>query len=241
MIRGMALGLSLLAGYAANAGAAETECRVLGTTTFEVGKTVCMSVRDTWLVCTGDTAETGGGSWKDTGVPCKEPQPQSPADYRPMPAEPQPAPHPNEVKRVIDLFRGVLFRCWPSANLSWSPDACDKITAEFASEAKAAGIVIVVLDPTDDAAAKARKAEAAGFKLDEAMVWSVRLQATDTGDAVLSQEINGVMEVVPGIYNWRSLMLVSDAYLRPATAGQALAEVKADFAGQIRYLTTNVR
>jgi hypothetical protein len=243
MMQRVLLLASLLAAlWSAGASAAETSCRVLGTTTFEVGKSVCMlSIRDNWLVCTGDTSPTGGGSWKDSGVPCKEQPPKSPADYRPIPPSPHPSSPPAEVKRVIDMFRGIVFRCQPSVNLSWSTDACDKITAEFTSEAKTAGIVIVVLDPADDDDAAAKKTEAAGFKPDDAVDWTVMLHATTTGGAVLSQEINGVMEVVPGIYNRRSLLLVSDAYLHPETAVQALAEVKADFGGQIQYFISEVK
>jgi hypothetical protein len=226
----------LALGWAAAASAAETACRVVGNMTFDVGKTVCIvSLRDTWLACTGATAPSGGGAWKDTGVPCNQPQPKGPADYRPVPEGPQPPAPPAEAKRLIDKFRGIVFRCDPGTHLSWSVDACARITAEFVNEAKAAGITVVAVEAADDDAAKAKKAEAVGLKLNEAIDWVVTLRATDTGGAIFKEDINGVMEVVPGIYDWKPLLLASDAY--PATAAQALAEAKTDFAGELEYLT----
>src|SRR6516165_2133742 len=136
----------LMIGWAGSAGAGETACRVLGTITFEVGKTVCIpGMRKDWLVCTDRSAPTGGGSWKDTGVPCREPQPHRPRDYRQVAEGPHPAPAPAEVKRVIDLFRGVVFRCVPSAGLDWTTGACKSITDEFVSEVKVARLATVVM------------------------------------------------------------------------------------------------
>src|SRR5579862_5006242 len=221
MRRPLALGVCVLAlGWAAAASAAESACRVIGTMKFDVGKTVCIpSARDTWLVCTAASAPSGGGAWKDTGVPCNQAQPKSPADYRVVPDGPHPSAPPVEGKRVIDMFRGIVFRCLPSTHLSWSGDACARITGELVD------------------AAKAKKAEAAGLKLDEAIDWAVLLRATDTGGAIFKQDINGVIEVVPGIYDRRPLLLASDAYLNPAGVEQALAEAKTDFAGDFQYLT----
>jgi hypothetical protein len=234
---GLFLGL-LVAGWAAEAGAAETACRVLGTTKFDVGTTVCiLSAGSDWLVCTAATARSGGGAWKDTGVPCKERQPKTPADYRPVPEGPHPVAPLAEAKHLIDLYRGIVFQCRPSTYFSWSPDACTRITAVFVDDAKAAGITVVVVDPADDDAAKAKKAEAAGMTLDQAVDWSVRLGATNTGSATFEQDINGVLEVVPGIYNWRPLLIASGNYLDPATAAQALAEAKNDFPSEIKYFT----
>lgn len=235
----LSLCVCLLAiGWAAAANAAETACRVIGTMKFDVGKTVCIpSARATWLVCTDASAPSGGGAWKDTGVPCNQGQPKSPADYRVVPDGPHPLAPPVEAKRVIDKFRGIVFRCLPSTHLSWSADACTRITAEFVKATKSAGVSIVVIDALDDEAAKAKKAEAAGLKLDEVIDWAVLLRATDTGGAIFKQDINGVVEVVPGIYDWRPLLLASDAYLHPATAERALAEAKTDFEGDLQYLT----
>jgi hypothetical protein len=235
----LALCVCLLAlGWTAAASAAETACRVVGTMKFEVGKTVCIpSARDTWLVCTDVSTRPGGGAWKDTGVPCNQTQPKSPADYRAVPEGPHPTATPVEAKRVIDMFRGIVFRCLPSTHLSWSADACARITAELVNAAKSAGVSVVVIDALDDEAAKAKKAEAEGLKLDDAIDWVVLLRATDTGGAIFKQDINGVTEVVSGIYDRRPLLLASDAYLQPATAEQALAEAKTDFAGDFQYLT----
>jgi hypothetical protein len=224
--------------WAAAAGAAETACRVAGTMKFDVGKTACiLKAGNTWLVCTDATAPTGGGAWKDTGVPCKEPPPKSPADYRPVPERPYPSAPPVEVKRLIDIFRGVVFRCLPSRYLSWSTDACTKITAEFSEQTKTLGLTVVLADAADDDAARAKKAAAAGLKFDQAVDWWVKLSATDTDGAVFKQDVWGVLEIVPGIYDWRPLVLASDADLHPATAAQALAEAKVDIAGIIQYLT----
>jgi hypothetical protein len=224
--------------WATTASTAETACRVLGTTKFDVGKTVCiLTASSNWLVCTDATARSGGGAWKDTGVPCKERQPQSPADYRPVPEGPHAVAPLAQAKHLIDLYRGIVFQCRPSKYFSWSPDACTRITAEFVSEAKAANITVVVVDAADDDAAKAKKAEAAGMKLDEAVDWAVKLGATDTGSATYEEEINGVLEVVPGIYNWRPLLIASGTYLHPATAAQALAEAKTDFPAELKYFT----
>jgi hypothetical protein len=233
------LGVFLLAlGWAGAAGAAETSCRVLGTTKFDVGKTVCiLSTGTTWLVCTDVTARSGGGAWKDTGVPCKEPQPKTPADYRPVPEAPHPVAPLTTVKRLIDLYRGIVFQCRPSKYLSWSPGACTRIAEEFVGDAKAEGITVVVIDAADDDDAKAKKAEAAGMRLDEAVDWVVKLGATDAGTATFEEEINGVLEVVPGIYNWRPLLIASGAYLHPSTADQALAEAKTDLPAEIKYFT----
>ena len=239
MRRRLALGVWLFAlGWAAAASAAQTECRVIGTMKFGVGKTVCIpTVRDTWLVCTEASAPSGGGAWKDTGVPCNQAQPKTPADYRALPEGPHRSAPPVEGKRVIDMFRGIVFRCLPSTHLSWSADACARITAELVNAAKSVGVSVVVVDALDDEAAKAKKAEAAGLKLDEAIDWAVLLRATDAGEAIFAQDIKGVMEVLPGIYDRRPLLLVSDAYLHPGTAEQALAEAKTDFAGDFQYLT----
>lgn len=235
----LALGVCVAAfSWTAAASAAETACRVVGTMKFDVGKTVCIpSARSTWLVCTDASAGSGGGAWKDTGVPCSQPQPRSPADYRAVPEGPHPSAPPVGGKRVIDLYRGIVFRCLPSANLSWSADACGEITAELVKAAKSAGVSVVVIDALDDEATKAKKAQAAGLKLDEAIDWAVLLRATDTGGAIFKQDVNGVTEVVPGIYERRPLLLASDAYLNPAGAEQALAEAKTDFAGDFEILT----
>jgi hypothetical protein len=136
-----------------------------------------------------------------------------------------------------DLYRAIVFQCRPSKYFSWSPDACERITAEFVSDAKAANITVVVVDAADDDAAKAKKAEAAGMKLDEAVDWAVKLGATDTGSATFEQDVNGVLEIVPGIYNWRPLLIASGTYLHPATAAQALAEAKTDFPAELKYFT----
>ena len=96
---------------------------------------------------------------------------------------------------------------------------------------------MVVVDLADDAAAKAQKTGAAGFKPEEAIAWSVRLTANDTGGAVFQETVDGVQELIPGIYDWKSLLIVSDAYLHPATAAHALDEAKTDFPGEIEYLT----
>ncbi len=237
--RRLALGVCLPAlGWAATASAAETACRVVGTIKFDVGKTVCIpSARNTWLVCTDAPAPSGGGAWKDTGVPCSQAQPKSPADYRAVPEGPHPSTPPAAGKRVIDGFRGIVFRCLPSTHLSWSADACARTTAEMVNAAKSAGVSVVVVDTLDDAAAKAKKAEAAGLKLDEAIDWTVLLRATDSGGAIFKQDVNGVMEVVPGIYDRRPLLLASDAYLNPGNAELALAEAKTDFSGDFEILT----
>jgi hypothetical protein len=239
VMRRLGLCVCLLAlGWATVAGSAETACRVLGTTKFDVGQTVCiLTAGSNWLACTDATARSGGGAWKDTGVPCKERQPQSPADYRPVPEGPHPVAPLTSVKHLIDLYRGIIFQCQPSKYFSWSPDACARITEEFVSDAKAAGVTVVVVDATDDGAAKAKKSEAVGMRLDEAVDWSVKLGATDTGSATFEQDINGVLEVVPGIYNWRPLLIASGAYLHPATPAQALAEAKTDFPAEIKYFT----
>jgi hypothetical protein len=232
--------LLIIAGWAMAASAGETTCRVVGTMTFPVGQKMCIdSASDNWLACTDATAPSGGGAWHDTGVPCKEPLPKSPADYRPVPAGPQPATPPAEVKRVMDLFRGIAFRCYPHPRVDWSSDACSAITAEFVDETKAASILTVVVDPTSDDAAKRTQTEAAGLSFDQAIDWHMRFTPTDAGSVVMETSITGVQEVIPGIYDWRPLMLVSDTYLHPdeANARHALLEVKTDFPGQIKYLT----
>ena len=235
----LSLGFLVALSVAARAeDAGKLACSIGSSMTFEAGKAACLlNIRGNWLVCTGVANAAGKAQWQDTGVPCKEPAPQSPANYRPVAGDPQPGPRPAEPKHVIDLFRGIVFRCSPSVHISWSTDACSKITAEFVSEAKAAGITVVVIDPSDDDAAKAKKAEAGGLKLDDAIDWSVMLRATDTGGAIFKQDVDGVMEVLPGLYDRRSLLIVSDAYLHPATAEHALDEAKTDFPGQIQYFT----
>jgi hypothetical protein len=238
MTRRLSLCVFLLtAGWIAAASAAESACRVVGTMKFDVGKTVCIpTARGTWLVCTDASAPSGGGAWKDTGVPCNQAQPTGPADYRAVPEGPHPSAPPVDGKRIIDMFRGIVFRCLPSTHLAWSAQACARITAELVNAAKSAGVSVIVVDALDDEAARKKKAEVAGLKFDEAIDWAVLLRATDTGGAVFKQDITGVMEVVPGIYDRRPLLLASDAYLNPATAEQALAEAKTDFAGDFQYL-----
>jgi hypothetical protein len=58
------------------------------------------------------------------------------------------------------------------------------------------------------------------------------------GAVLMKESVRAVLEVVPGIYDWRPLLLPSDAFFHPdeANAKHALAEAKADFGGEIKYL-----
>jgi len=58
------------------------------------------------------------------------------------------------------------------------------------------------------------------------------------GGQRLRWRVRAVLEVVPGIYDWRPLLLPSDAFFHPdeANAKHAQAEAAADFGGEIKYL-----
>jgi len=120
-------------------------------------------------------------------VPCTELPPKSAADHRPVTDEPHPGPRPAEPKRLIELFRGIVFRCIHSSRFDWSRDACAKITVEVVSQAKAANIPLVLIGAGDDPPTKRQKAEAAGIPLDDSVNWYVTFTPDDSSSAVTTK------------------------------------------------------
>ena len=56
--------------------------------------------------------------------------------------------------------------------------------------------------------------EAAGLPLDNAVDWQVWFAPAENGAVLMKESVRAVLEVVPGIYDWRPLLLPSDAFFR---------------------------
>src|SRR5438105_8024508 len=84
----------------------------MGTQKWDAKTAVCVPRQPAnWVGCTGLPWSGKGGQWKETGIPCSKPPPNGTADYLDTTEVPHPPPPTAEAKRVIDLFRGVLFVC----------------------------------------------------------------------------------------------------------------------------------
>jgi hypothetical protein len=182
-----------------------------------------------WIVCTGVPNAEGEGLWKDTGVPCEQPPPKSPADYRPVTAVRHPPSLAPDAKRVIDQFSGIFFHCSPMATVGWTGDACAEITNEFIRQAKAASLAYALVDVSEPDNAREAKGQAAGIPLGSEMQWTLSFKTADSGELSLQPELTGVIEMVPGIWSAQSVIIGGGIYLE----GQATREDAVQAAKQL--------
>jgi hypothetical protein len=187
-----------------------------------------------WIVCTGIPNAEGQGLWKDTGVPCEQPPPRDPAQYRPVAAVPHPPPLAPDAKRVIDQFSGIFFHCTPTPAVDWTGDACAGITEEFALQAKTAGVPYALVDAAESAAAKEAKGGAAGIPPGSEMQWTLTFQTADTGAFSLHPSLTGVVEMLPGIWTPQSVIIGGDINFESQATSEDAVEaakqlLKADF------------
>jgi hypothetical protein len=172
--------------------------------------------------------------WKDTGVPCEQPPPRDPAQYRPVAAIPHPPPLAPDAKRVIDQFSGIFFHCTPTPAVDWTGDACAGITEEFALQAKTAGVPYALVDAAESAAAKEAKGGAAGIPPGSEMQWTLTFQTADTGAFSLHPSLTGVVEMLPGIWTPQSVIIGGDINFESQATSEDAVEaakqlLKADF------------
>ncbi|GEP58963.1 hypothetical protein RSO01_61290 [Reyranella soli] len=160
-----------------------------------------------WIVCTGFPDSRGEGLWKDTGVPCDQPPPRSPAEYRPTTVVLHPPPLAPDAKRVIDQFLGIYFHCTSTSKVGWTGDACAEITQEFIRQAEAANVRYALVAAFENDVAKRTRGDAVGIPLGSELQWTVSFKAGDTGSFSLNQEITGVVEMVAGIWSVRPIII----------------------------------
>ena len=187
-----------------------------------------------WIVCTGFPDSRGEGLWKDTGVPCEQPPPRSPAEYRAATVVLHPPPLAPDTKRVIDQFLGIYFHCTSTSKVSWTTDACAEITQEFIRQAEAAKVPYALVAAFETDGAKRTKGDAAGIPLGSELQWTVSFKAEDTGSFSLDQQVTGVVEMVPGIWSVRPVIIggginMESRTTRKDTVGAAKDLLKRDF------------
>ncbi len=187
-----------------------------------------------WIVCSGVANAEGEGLWKDTGVPCEQPPPKDPANYRPVTPIRHPPPLTPDAKRVIDQFSGIFFHCIPMATVSWTGDACAAITEEFVRQAKAASVPYALVGATEPDDAGAAKGQAAGIPLGSEMQWTLTFKTADSGELSLHPALSGVIEMVPGIWTPQPVIIGGDIYFESQATGEDAAKgagelLKADF------------
>lgn len=187
-----------------------------------------------WVVCTGFPNSRGEGLWKDTGVPCEQPPPRSPDEYRPATVVLHPPPLAPDAKRIIDQFLGIFFHCVSTTKISWSGDACAEITQDFIRQAQAAKIPYALVAPFETDDAKRTKGDAAGIPLGSELQWTISFKAKDTENFSLDQEMTGIVEMVPGIWSVRPIIIggginVEGRTTRKDIVGGAKGLLKEDF------------
>jgi hypothetical protein len=145
-----------------------------------------------------------------------------------------PPPLAPDAKRVIDQFRGIYFHCTSTFKVSWTGDACAEITQEFSRQAEAAKVPYALVAPFETIAAKQTKGDAAGIPLGSELQWTVSFKAEDTGNLSLDQQITGVVEMVPGIWAVRPVIIggginMESRTTRKDAVGAAKDLLKGDF------------
>ena len=230
----------ILATISAAADAADygdLQCQ-MGSRKSAVRTTMCIGTPSNWITCSGFPRPDGdGGLWKDTGVPCGEKPPRSPADFRPVPPPLHPPPSP-DAKRIIDRFRGIFFICTPDGYANWTVQACAEITKEWVRQAEAAREPYALVEVADDAAAMRKKGEAAGIPAGSEIQWAVSFKRSENGAVSLHPAMTGVFEVVPGIFTNRSIIIGGDIYMdaNRAKPASALEAAKGLFEAHFKYL-----
>src|ERR1044071_1566180 len=137
-----ALCAAAVAGSVSFAGAEEASlpCE-MGTQKWDPKTAVCVPRQPAnWVGCTGLPWSGKGGQWKETGIPCSKPPPKGPEDYADTSEVPHLPPPAADAKRVIDLFRGVLFVCVPEYKIDWTIAACGQIEKEWKRQANATNL-----------------------------------------------------------------------------------------------------
>jgi hypothetical protein len=210
----------------------------MGTQKWDPKTAVCVPRQPpNWVGCTGLPWSGKGGQWKETGIPCSNPPPNGTADYLDTTEVPHPPPPAADAKRVIDLFRGVLFVCVPEPKIDWTPEACTQIVKEWKRQANATNLPNAVLDIGSDAAAKQKKADEVGIPPGGAVEWRLWF-AAGRNVVSLKEEMSGVLEVLPGIYGRKTILVGGELEMRPdeAKPAFALAGAKREIEAQFQFL-----
>ena len=207
----------------------------MGTQKWDAKTAVCVPRQPAnWVGCTGLPWSGKGGQWKETGIPCSKPPPNGTADYLDTTEVPHPPPAA-DAKRVIDLFRGILFVCVPEYKVDWTVEACAQIEKEWKRQANATNLPNAVLDVGSDEAAKRKKADEVGVPPGGAVEWRLWFVAGHNV-VTLKEEMTGVLEVLPGIYGRKAILVGGALDIRPDEAKPAFA-----LAGAKREIETNFR
>ena len=210
----------------------------MGTQKWDAKTAVCVPRQPSnWVGCTGLPWSGKGGQWKETGIPCSKPPPTSTAEYADTAEVPHPPPPAPDAKRVIDLFRGVLFVCVPEPKIDWTPEACAQIVKEWKRQANATNLPNAVLDIGSDEAAKQKQAGEVGIPPGGAVEWKFWFAAGHTV-VTLKEEMTGVLEVLPGIYGRKAILVGGALDIRPdeAKPAFALAGAKREIEDKFKFL-----
>ena len=210
----------------------------MGTQKWDPNTAVCVPRQPSnWVGCTGLPWSGKGGQWKETGIPCSKPPPQSTAAYVDTAEIPHPPPPAADAKRVIDLFRGVLFTCVPEPTIGWTIEACAQIEKEWKRQANATNLPNAVIDPGSSEAAKQKKADEVGVQPGGAVEWKLWFAAGHTV-VTLKEEMTAVLEVLPGIYGRKAILIGGELEMRPdeAKPAFALAGAKREIEDKFKFL-----
>lgn len=190
-----------------------------------------------WIVCTGIANSEGEGLWKDTGVPCEQPPPRSPAEYRPVTAISHPPSLAPDAKRVMDQFRGIFFHCTSIAVVSWTSDACAEITQDFIQQTRAAGLPYAIVDAAETQDAQQSEGQAAGIPPGSELQWMMSFRMADNGEISLHPDLHGIVELVPGIWSLRPIIIGGDITMESgATSKDATSAAKDLLKADLEYL-----
>jgi hypothetical protein len=214
-------------------------CNLNDTPAIAPGTVIAIGGLPNYVWCSGVVGPRGGGAWKDTGVPNDQPAPTGPAQFRSAPEGPHPPLPPGEVKTDMDLFRGILFECFPSSAMDWSVDACKEISETMLRQATTEKMPIVVFEwPTAEEISR-KKANEAGIPIDAALEWDITFTSVP-GAIHIASKARGIVEILPGLYGKRQVF-ASNSNLQPtATANLALLDAKSHFKAGFEYLRTNL-
>lgn len=230
--------VAITASNLARAEDGELPCE-MGTQKWDAKTAVCVPRHPSnWVGCTGLPWSGKGGQWKETGIPCSNPPPNSTAEYVDTTEVPHPPPPAADAKRVIDLFRGVLFVCVPEPKIDWTPGACTQIVNEWKRQADATNLRNAVLDIGSDEAAKQKKGGEVGIPPGGAVEWKLWFNAGHNGVVSLKEEMTGVFEVLPGIYGRKPFLVGGELEMRPDEAKPtvALAGAKREIEEKFQFL-----
>jgi len=210
----------------------------MGTQKWDPNTAVCVPRQPSnWVGCTGLPWSGKGGQWKETGISCSQPPPKGTPEYADTAEVPHPPPPAADAKRVIDLFRGVLFTCVPEYKIDWTIEACAEIEKEWKRQANATNLPNAVFDAGSSEAAKQKKADEVGVQPGGAVEWKLWFAAGHTVVS-LKEEMTGVLEVLPGIYGRKAFLVGGELEMRPdeAKPAFALAGAKREIADKFQFL-----